>query len=284
MNQVEELRSKVLLYAKEHPDAIHPIDIERVKTKNWFLERYLKEYKNDEKMAETALLYSLNVFKTEGLHEMNDTYFPAEFYAMGNFIGFGRSKKDLAVMGVIGRCAPNVSDMSEEMFELALKFFKYIFMKYYLEVDGEPAVVYGILSKMGMHNVDMEFDKQVVAFVNAHAPDSKVTFLLIDLGWIVKFAINLLINLLNENLRNKIRFADWSHVEEWVALDQMPKYVGGTNEGFRRIPDGVKSGKCLPHLQHIPEEEWDAVIQQNGECILEGLKESGLNSLPDRNT
>ena len=99
------------------------------------------------------------------------------------------------------------------------------------------------------------------------------------MNWLIQAIVSILLNLLNERLRNSIKTIDFEEVRKYISLDQLPTYIKGTNRNFKRIPPGVKSGKCLPHLKHIDASEWDNLVQITKQCINEGLAQSGLKSL-----
>jgi hypothetical protein len=97
----------------------------------------------------------------------------------------------------------------------------------------------------------------------------------------MELTFKLIIELFNKDMKQRIRFSSLQDVEEWISFDEIPVHAGGRNKNFKLIPDEAKSGKCLPHLKYIPNEDWDAFRNQNIDCILEGVAESGMSSVDE---
>ncbi|CAG2116288.1 unnamed protein product, partial [Medioppia subpectinata] len=77
------LRQKVVKYVGINPDKFDEMDVEHIKNKDYIIERYLRDIKLDEDMAATNILKALKFYKKEGFAQLNDSYFPSEFYATG---------------------------------------------------------------------------------------------------------------------------------------------------------------------------------------------------------
>ena len=70
-------------------------------------------------------------------------------------------------------------------------------------------------------------------------------------------------------------------IGKWVDPKNIPTYAGGKFQNYKRIPDGAKSGKCLPHLKYIPKQQWDVFTKNNLNCIKEGMNENNVKSVKE---
>ncbi|CAG2110114.1 unnamed protein product [Medioppia subpectinata] len=280
-DRVKMIRQKVLDHVKLHPAEFDESDVEHIRKKDYIIERYLKangKSLNDDK-PKNNILKALKFYKKEGFAQLNDSYFPSEFYATGFLIGHGVDKAGAPLLGFCNRCYTPYRDISEDMYDLGRKFILYFVYKKRIELDQRPRTVYVAAEEAHIVNFEIKMFENVVDFVNDFMPSTPAKLLVADLSPIVKLTFKVLTNLLHESFQKSVTFTTMVDIKEWIAYQEIPTYVGGNYENYSRIPDGVKSGKCLNHLKYIPDEDWDAFTDQNIVCIREGLKERNQKSM-----
>lgn len=78
-----------------HPDLYHPIDVERVRTEEWQVKRFLLDQpdQEDETAAFAALSKALQWKKSFGLHDRTDQYFPKEIWELNGVEIYGKDKE-----------------------------------------------------------------------------------------------------------------------------------------------------------------------------------------------
>ena len=79
---IEKVRSGFLSMVKDNSDKFHPDDVERVKTNEWWPERFVLVHKTED-AALKALVKTMEWRNTFGVNEFTDEYFPQEVYKIG---------------------------------------------------------------------------------------------------------------------------------------------------------------------------------------------------------
>jgi hypothetical protein len=121
---------------------------------NFFKAKNFIIFSDDEKSAEKAIKSSLEFYWKENIHELNDIYFPAEFYSTGSAFLFGKSKTNQPVLGFIPRCIYTFSSISDDMFKLALKYVYYLDKKLRFSQDANNSYVYAVMTDFGLSNIE----------------------------------------------------------------------------------------------------------------------------------
>ena len=78
----------------KNQDLCHEIDVYRVCTDDWSLNRFLLD-QNDQKKAQNALMKATHWKLQFGIHDMMQEYFPRELYERGDPELFGRNKQGM---------------------------------------------------------------------------------------------------------------------------------------------------------------------------------------------
>ena len=76
---IENIRRRVLAM---NPDMFHPKDVERVKTNDWPIERYLLVNKSED-TAFAAFIKTMEWRKSYGVNDFTDESFPKEVFKIG---------------------------------------------------------------------------------------------------------------------------------------------------------------------------------------------------------
>lgn len=100
-----------------------------------------------------------------------------------------------------------------------------------------------------------------------------------DLNILLTIVVDATLLLASPSVRSRVVISDTDIIGTYTSLDQIPLYAGGTNTTYRRMPDGVRSGKCLPYFSNIPTVYWDYFVNMNINCINEGMAEANETSL-----
>ncbi|CAG2102984.1 unnamed protein product [Medioppia subpectinata] len=248
------VRQMVIDHVGMHPDLYDEMDIEHIRNKDYIIER-------------------------EGLAQLNDQYFPAEMYATGFLIRYGTDKKGAQLMGFCNRCYVPLADISRDMWDLGRKFLLYFVYKSRIELDNKPRAVYVSSEGTIAANFEISIMRPAIDFANEFMPSTPGNLLVLDLPAILRVTFRMIVSLLNEWFSGSVIFTTMREVKQWISYSEIPEYIGGNYNNYSRIPEGVKSGKCLKHLSYIPDSDWDMFSDNNIVCIREGMKEAGIKSL-----
>ena len=111
---------------------------------------------DDEKKAEKSIIEGFDHFHREGFHQINDSYFPSEAYAVGGMYRFGKSKLDQPLVGlVMNHFRPLGIRLSNgAVMKLIEKFSLYNIYKTVFEAKEKNFIAYIIFSNTSMENTE----------------------------------------------------------------------------------------------------------------------------------
>ena len=120
---IQELRQKFLERAEKSSDQYYSDDIERAKTDDWTISRFLYHFNGepDVNRALEALDKALKWRKSFGVMDINDTDFPQEVYKAAPVVFYGKDKNGSQVIVFRGKTVKKSSMIAE----LTQKFFVY---------------------------------------------------------------------------------------------------------------------------------------------------------------
>ena len=94
---IGNIRSKFLADAQQNPDKYHQKDVERVKTNDWPIERFLLVNKSED-TALAALIKTMEWRKSYGVNDFTDESFPEEVYKIGEKFLFPYSSLNKTIL------------------------------------------------------------------------------------------------------------------------------------------------------------------------------------------
>lgn len=86
---VATLRDRFLSESASNPDKYYPEDIDKVKSNDWTVQRFLLYKKNNVDEALKALDFAMKWRKSFGVRDIKETDFPREIYQAGGIIQYG---------------------------------------------------------------------------------------------------------------------------------------------------------------------------------------------------
>lgn len=91
-NFVERIRTRILLDNELNRHHYDQDDIERLASCDWCIKRFLIQYRNDPRIAFGELQTILKKRKALGVNQLQESDFPAFFFASGALITYGIDK------------------------------------------------------------------------------------------------------------------------------------------------------------------------------------------------
>ena len=93
---VRRLRDRFLAQCVSNPGIYHPIDVERVRSEDWEVRRYVVNFDTEDEAYE-ELTRTLKWKKSFGLHDRSDDYFPKELHIIFGHENYSYDRKGLVV-------------------------------------------------------------------------------------------------------------------------------------------------------------------------------------------
>ena len=122
---VQELRHKILEVIQKNPELYYEKDVERLKTNEWPIRRFLNHQKMNSEKAFEALDKSLKWRKSFGVLDISDKDFPKEAYQAAPLILYGKDLNGAQLFILRSRVARKI----KVWVPTAQKYFVYLVEK-----------------------------------------------------------------------------------------------------------------------------------------------------------
>lgn len=236
---VESLRKRFLEEVEKNPGLYHEIDIERVKTEEWQVKRFLVEFNNDEDKAFELLCKAMKWKKEFGIHERDDQYFFKELWELTGSEISGRDKQGRLIQIEVTRKQYSFKE---------LHLMHRQFLAHNLERVDRLAKEDGFILLMdtngaGVSNVDLDMIKFKLQ-CNDLYPQGLRQMFVIDLPWILNPVMKVIMNFMSPNLKERLSYVKKQQLKEYIDPDQLPDFLGGTREKAIFPPNLVPLEEC----------------------------------------
>ena len=110
-------------------------------------------------------------------------------------------------------------------------------------------------SECTLNNLSMDLLKFVITSLRVHYPLGIQYVIIYNMPWILRGIWKLVKGWLG-NVQHLVRFANGDEIQEYVSVDNLPKYMGGTcDKRFTIAPDNCPTVYQLAHKYGFTEEE-----------------------------
>ena len=90
---VKELRDKFMEEYNKEKDLYHETDIRKVLTDDWYVKRFLLARNRDVNESCQMMMEALKWKKSEGIHDLDGSYFPAEQFKLSSLFVYAPDKE-----------------------------------------------------------------------------------------------------------------------------------------------------------------------------------------------
>ena len=226
-----ELATNIKLY--------HPIDIDRVRTEQWQVKRFLleqqtlslspgdckeKEEQQLEERAFVSLCKSLQWKKSFGIHERSDQYYPKEFWVLNTIEVNGKTHTGQPVLwGTI----KNKRSFKETQL-LAKQFVAHVLERTDRLAGERGFTVVSDTNGASLINIDLELSRFNTEILEYY-PQGMRAMYVVDLPWLLNAIMKIMMNFMEPQKRHIIHFIKSSELVG--AID--PEYIPVTLKGNR---------------------------------------------------
>lgn len=254
-----EVREKFVDYAQKNPDKVNERDLERLKTDDWYLKRYLLARNRKVQDTLQMLKHTMEWRNEFGIHLSEDSMFPQEFYKIGALFPYENDKKGNLVLYMRIKYHKKIT----ELVEVEKHFLVHTFEKIDRITNGNGLVIVFDCHEAGYSNCDVEFLQFLISCATEHAPVGLQYIIVYKLPWVLNAFWSLARKLLPAYLANRVRFCDETSVLQYIDKDNLPDYMGGNcRRNYRWIPPGSPSVFKLAHAYGISDEDIEVLLPQ----------------------
>lgn len=231
---IENVRHLINEKYQQQNDQFAQIDIERINTDDWQVERFLEEYNFNETKATDALLKTLQWRNESGINTINDRDFFAELWEISQFEIHGKDHQGRIILWTT---VQNVA-IPKDLMEMTKRFALYIYERAD-RIAGRNGFVMIINTKhAGLNNIQLDLIRFSVDFPK-YFPGGCKTWFIVDQPFFVRTLVNLVLSLMDEKMRKGVVLLDSSQLSKYIDNALIPISMNG-----HRIK--VKSYDSLP--------------------------------------
>lgn len=238
---IERIRKQVLKDFIKDPDYYHDIDISRVKSDDYLIERFVTEYQNEEKATE-ELIKTLKWKRAFGLHSRTDQFFPKEFYELFEIEMHGTDREGHLLHWESTRNLIKVNDFTH----LEQEFTAHRLEKLDNAAGRQGwALVIDVMGS-GLANVNLEQWKFKISLLQ-HYPQGLRRVYIVDLPWILNSVMKFIVAMLPQKQQQNVLFIKREQLKDYVDQSYIPVSMMGDRKE-RIYPEGIKAMSELRHL------------------------------------
>ncbi|KAH9404374.1 hypothetical protein TYRP_000196 [Tyrophagus putrescentiae] len=247
------IRSRFEEELKKNSSLYDPVDIKRVRTEDWQIQRYLLDSNNEIDSAYQNLLRTLAWKKSFGLHQFKLSDFSSEIYDIYCFEIYSKDKFNRIILSESYKRQKYFSELDQ----LVRNIIAYQIEKadrLAFENGPENGVIYlGDFTDTPVLHLNVPLAKFRVDVINQHYPLMCQKIGLINVPFLLKPVIKLIVSFLKPSIKNAVENYTYETLKEQISDEVLHEDMKG-NRKKREIPEGTGTLKNLIGKVGITEE------------------------------
>ena len=236
------MRKRFLDEVSANPSLYHEIDVNRVKTQEWQVKRFLLDQDNDEDKAFNALVAAMKWKKEYGIHDRTDQYFPKELWELVAVEVNGKDRE--------GRVIQWEAFKNQRTFK-ELHLVSRQFIAHNLErVDTEAGDAGFILimdtNGAGISNVDLDLIKFKLTIIE-HYPMALKQLLVVDLPWLLNSVMKIIVSFMSPKIKQMVEYTKQAEMSKYIDEQYIPVSLSGKRDKASYPPN------LTPFIEHQKE-------------------------------
>jgi hypothetical protein len=240
---VKSIRKKFFNEYELNPELYHEIDVNRVRTDNWQIERFVLDQENaNEDKAYESLIKALQWKKSFGIHDRSDQYFPKEFYELHAIEMYGRDKEGRIILWERTRNFKKILDFVN----LEQQFIAHKIEK--LDSEGSRNGWTLVSNTMGsrLRNINLEKYRFKIGLLQYYPQGLRSAFI-VDLPSNMNSIMEIILSYMSPKTRECVKFIKRNQLTEYIDIDVIPFSLNGNREK-KIFPEGLLPLCKLSHL------------------------------------
>lgn len=249
---IEEARELLKKKYHKRPDSFYKEDYDRMLNDDWTVSRFLLRCRKNPKRA-ARLMEQCGKFRREfkmGISKASD--FPIEFHRAGGLFRYAPDRvgnQTLFMRVKMHRRLPELSQIMKEFILCRLE-----------ECDrannGRGTAVIFDLTNCGLQNADPSFLFWLVYSFRNYCPKGLSYIIVYNLPWILNATAKLALSWLSSTNRRRLRFVSGDAIQDFIAPENLPDYLGGTCKlDYRHVPEGAQLAEDAAEYHNLTKEQ-----------------------------
>ena len=232
------MRQSFQQQVSESPDLFDAVDVAKVASDDWTVDRFIGLKKHDLDAASAALVKAMKWRQEMSVSSIRETDFPAEFFWTGETHEYVRDRNNCAMMYARVKFHKQLTEFTP----ISKRYLIYLIERMEEEVRTSGANGWALIydcdgGTIFNNNMDLLFF--MIQAIFEYYPLSLTYIGLYNLPWVLRAIYHVCRGWIPEEFRNVLHFVNASTIQEYVGRENLPAYLGGTCTLLerRRMPD-----------------------------------------------
>ncbi|KAL5291363.1 MOSPD2 family protein [Megaselia abdita] len=234
IGQLREMFMTKLQSEKPSCGEFHPKDLERVKTNDMWLGKFLDQVDFNFTEASNMLWNTLNWRKNYGANEMDESKIRMDYIETGALFAHNKDVDGKTLLLVRSK---NHVKGSKDMNEL-IKILVYWIERIQRETNYDKLTLFFDMQGAGLANMDLEFVKKIIETFKLYYPSAINYIVIFEMAWVLNAAFKIIKGLLPPKAVEIMKFLNTKTIKECVDADNSLKAWGGNDDyTFKFVPE-----------------------------------------------
>ncbi|XP_054163259.1 motile sperm domain-containing protein 2-like [Oppia nitens] len=257
---IEDLRQKIVERFAANPDLYYTKDIEKLKTNDWSVRRFLYEHKSkpDVSKALESMDKALKWRKSFGVHELKDNEFTREGYLSAGAFVYGTDRNGSPILILRGKVSRKIKVWVKTAHQFLVYLFEYVDQNF----EGKGLTLLIDCRDSGIKNADMDTLKFIHSVLTDYYPGLVSSSMVYKMPIVLEAIYKMCRSWLSDEQTKYIYIVGKKTIQQYVAPEQLPDILLGTNaKPYRDIPDGSPSVHELAEKLGFKTEKADKLVK-----------------------
>ncbi|KAJ8973394.1 hypothetical protein NQ317_002762 [Molorchus minor] len=225
-------------------NSVHPKDLERVKTDDNWLQRFLLHQEGNVPNALNMMWTSINWRKDNNVNdnthklihilEITEDNVKKDILCSGAFFPYGADINGCTLLILKSKKYVKGAIDPDELKRCVIYWFE----RLERQTKGKKITLFFDMEGSGLSNMDMDFIKYLIGLFKEYYPFFLNYIIIFEMPWILSAAFKIIKSWLPEKAIEKIKFVGKKDIKTYVPLDQAFKSWGGQSDYvFSFIPE-----------------------------------------------
>ncbi|RWS21309.1 Motile sperm domain-containing protein 2-like protein [Leptotrombidium deliense] len=257
---VEKVRKLFLEEYERDNDQFFEEDVKKIMHDDWYVKRFLlvrnRNVKNTVKMMVTAMRWR----KNEDVRNITPSMFPEEFYKLGGIFQYKEDKEGNVVVYFRIKYLFRIPEVSDVL----KKFGAFFMYKVDEEIHAKGKRLTGVVdfAGTGLRNCELGMLRYCITILTQYMPSGIQHILVVNFPSILSAFWFATKGWIPEKSRKMIQFVNNDTITEFIASENLPKFLGGTCKqayrGDEVVPENCVSfvdfAVCIGVMEHRAKE------------------------------
>lgn len=230
---IESIRTIILDEINHNPHLYHENDVVKVKSSDWFIDRFIKEHETDSTMNVSRYIIECMKWRKDiGINDVKSSDFPKEFYDTELF-RIGHLDDGRIMIYLTCHRFRRLDGFTD----LWVDFFLHCYESQYdTHKDGTSMVALVDVTGVGLSCVDLPLFFKLMSIVLKYYPSLVSKVYIMDMSWIFKPIAKVIFAALPKKYANMVSFLSRDEFKSKVGTNKVPDFMGGPIDTYRIEP------------------------------------------------